>query len=153
MVRLRNGRILLLELHCALGQCPDPLCPSETVRPVLIDLLCFDDLLQCVLQKAGNWRFNAFTLETVTGGNYGKKLHLLGAWISFEGYQKKNSSCRFQQTDLYYTHRISKFWHYGYIIHCFTSNKRVTIAFLEALNLSTFLIIWIQPQIIIRNFL
>lgn len=26
------------------------------------------DLLQCVLQKAGNWRFNAFTLETVTGG-------------------------------------------------------------------------------------
>ncbi|XP_078049153.1 uncharacterized protein LOC144476297 isoform X2 [Augochlora pura] len=28
----------------------------------------FHGLVQCVLQKAGNWRFNAFTLETVTGG-------------------------------------------------------------------------------------
>ena len=27
-------------------------------------------MLQCVLQRAGNWRFNAFTLETVTGGKY-----------------------------------------------------------------------------------
>lgn len=26
--------------------------------------------LQCVLQRIGNWRFNAFTLETVTGGKY-----------------------------------------------------------------------------------
>lgn len=63
------------------------LCPGTMSRPFMpqrdcspsVDLLCFDDLLQCVLQKAGNWRFNAFTLETVTGGNYGKKLHLLGA--------------------------------------------------------------------------
>nr|XP_012214606.1 PREDICTED: uncharacterized protein LOC105667400 isoform X2 [Linepithema humile] len=28
----------------------------------------FHGLVQCVLQRAGNWRFNAFTLETVTGG-------------------------------------------------------------------------------------
>ena len=33
-----------------------------------------DDVLhgqvQCILNKVGNWRFNAFTLETVTGGKF-----------------------------------------------------------------------------------
>ncbi|XP_020286140.1 uncharacterized protein LOC109855871 isoform X2 [Pseudomyrmex gracilis] len=35
-------------------------------RGILDDI--FHGLVQCVLQRAGNWRFNAFTLETLTGG-------------------------------------------------------------------------------------
>nr|XP_034190050.1 uncharacterized protein LOC117608685 isoform X2 [Osmia lignaria] len=40
---------------------------SLTQEPGILDDI-FHGLVQCVLQKAGNWRFNAFTLETVTGG-------------------------------------------------------------------------------------
>ncbi|XP_016907442.2 uncharacterized protein LOC107994850 isoform X3 [Apis cerana] len=40
---------------------------SLTEEPGILDDI-FHGLVQCVLQKAGNWRFNAFTLETVTGG-------------------------------------------------------------------------------------
>ncbi|XP_011871096.1 PREDICTED: uncharacterized protein LOC105563801 [Vollenhovia emeryi] len=36
-------------------------------EPGILDDI-FHGLVQCVLQRAGNWRFNAFTLETVTGG-------------------------------------------------------------------------------------
>lgn len=41
-------------------------------RALLQDTAILDDVLhgqvQCILQQVGNWRFNAFTLETVTGG-------------------------------------------------------------------------------------
>ncbi|XP_031835146.2 uncharacterized protein LOC116428110 isoform X3 [Nomia melanderi] len=40
---------------------------SLNQEPGILDDI-FHGLVQCVLQKAGNWRFNAFTLETVTGG-------------------------------------------------------------------------------------
>ncbi|XP_053984430.1 uncharacterized protein LOC128879363 isoform X2 [Hylaeus volcanicus] len=40
---------------------------SLTQEPGILDDI-FHGLVQCALQKAGNWRFNAFTLETVTGG-------------------------------------------------------------------------------------
>ncbi|XP_076665055.1 uncharacterized protein LOC143367298 isoform X3 [Andrena cerasifolii] len=40
---------------------------SLTQEPGILDDV-FHGLVQCVLLKAGNWRFNAFTLETVTGG-------------------------------------------------------------------------------------
>ncbi|XP_017760267.1 PREDICTED: uncharacterized protein LOC108550878 isoform X1 [Eufriesea mexicana] len=40
---------------------------SLTEEPGILDDI-FHGLVQCVLQKAGNWRFNAFMLETVTGG-------------------------------------------------------------------------------------
>ncbi|XP_033180715.1 uncharacterized protein LOC117234376 isoform X2 [Bombus vosnesenskii] len=40
---------------------------SLTEEPGILDDI-FHGLVQCVLQKASNWRFNAFTLETVTGG-------------------------------------------------------------------------------------
>ncbi|XP_066590278.1 uncharacterized protein [Prorops nasuta] len=36
-------------------------------EPAILDDI-FHGLAQCILQRAGNWRFNAFTLETVTGG-------------------------------------------------------------------------------------
>lgn len=42
-------------------------------RALLQDTAILDDVLhgqvQCILNQVGNWRFNAFTLETVTGGN------------------------------------------------------------------------------------
>lgn len=41
-------------------------------RALLQDTAILDDILhgqvQCILNQVGNWRFNAFTLETVTGG-------------------------------------------------------------------------------------
>lgn len=41
-------------------------------RALLQDTAILDDVLhgqvQCILNQVGNWRFNAFTLETVTGG-------------------------------------------------------------------------------------
>ncbi|KAL6443326.1 hypothetical protein ACFW04_002898 [Cataglyphis niger] len=40
---------------------------SLSQEPGILDDI-FHGLVQCVLQRAGNWRFNAFTLETVTGG-------------------------------------------------------------------------------------
>ncbi|XP_047353649.1 uncharacterized protein LOC124950675 isoform X3 [Vespa velutina] len=40
---------------------------SLNQEPAILDDI-FHGLVQCILQKAGNWRFNAFTLETVTGG-------------------------------------------------------------------------------------
>ncbi|XP_025163287.1 uncharacterized protein LOC105181918 isoform X3 [Harpegnathos saltator] len=40
---------------------------SLNQEPGILDDI-FHGLVQCVLQRAGNWRFNAFTLETVTGG-------------------------------------------------------------------------------------
>lgn len=46
-----------------------------TTRSLLQDSAILDDVLhgqvQCILQQVGNWRFNAFTLETVTGGKTG----------------------------------------------------------------------------------
>ena len=43
-------------------------------RSLLQDVAMLDDVLhgqvQCILNQIGNWRFNAFTLETVTGGMY-----------------------------------------------------------------------------------
>lgn len=43
-----------------------------TTRGLLHDTAILDDVLhgqvQCILNQVGNWRFNAFTLETVTGG-------------------------------------------------------------------------------------
>ncbi|XP_058465684.1 uncharacterized protein LOC131439090 isoform X2 [Malaya genurostris] len=41
-------------------------------RSLVLDQAILDDILhgqvQCILDRVGNWRFNAFTLETVTGG-------------------------------------------------------------------------------------
>ncbi|XP_055608152.1 uncharacterized protein LOC129755605 [Uranotaenia lowii] len=41
-------------------------------RSLALDQAILDDILhgqvQCILDRVGNWRFNAFTLETVTGG-------------------------------------------------------------------------------------
>jgi hypothetical protein len=43
-----------------------------TTRSLAFEPAIIDDILhgqvKCVLRQAGNWRFNAFTLETVTGG-------------------------------------------------------------------------------------
>ena len=45
-------------------------------RSLAYDPAMLDDILhgqvQCILDQVGNWRFNAFSLETVTGGN---KIH------------------------------------------------------------------------------
>lgn len=45
-----------------------------TTRSLAQDSAILDDVLhgqvQCILNQVGNWRFNAFTLETVTGGEY-----------------------------------------------------------------------------------
>ncbi|KAK0161144.1 hypothetical protein PV327_009652 [Microctonus hyperodae] len=40
---------------------------SLNQEPALLDDI-FHGQVQCVLQRAGHWRFNAFTLETVSGG-------------------------------------------------------------------------------------
>lgn len=46
-----------------------------TTRGLVQDTAILDDVLhgqvQCILNQVGNWRFNAFTLETVTGGWFG----------------------------------------------------------------------------------
>lgn len=43
-----------------------------TTRTLIHDTAILDDVLhgqvQCILNQVGNWKFNAFTLETVTGG-------------------------------------------------------------------------------------
>lgn len=43
-----------------------------TTRSLSQDTAILDDVLhgqvQCILKQVGNWRFNAFTLENVTGG-------------------------------------------------------------------------------------
>lgn len=43
-----------------------------TTRSLSQDVAMLDDVLhgqvQCILKQVGNWRFNAFTLENVTGG-------------------------------------------------------------------------------------
>lgn len=43
-----------------------------TTRTLIQDTAILDDVLhgqvQCILNQVGNWKFNAFTLETVTGG-------------------------------------------------------------------------------------
>ncbi|XP_017881147.1 uncharacterized protein LOC108625558 [Ceratina calcarata] len=82
---------------------------SLTQEPGILDDI-FHGLVQCVLQKVGNWRFNAFTLETVTGGRslpvlcvhlfhwYGLlqhfKLDVVTVWKLFtfieEGYHSTN---------------------------------------------------------------
>lgn len=45
-----------------------------TTRGLVQDTAILDDVLhgqvQCILNQVSNWRFNAFTLETVTGGEY-----------------------------------------------------------------------------------
>lgn len=45
-----------------------------TTRSLLQDVAILDDVLhgqvQCILNQVHNWRFNAFTLETVTGGEW-----------------------------------------------------------------------------------
>ena len=45
-----------------------------TTRGLVQDTAILDDVLhgqvQCILNQVGNWRFNAFTLETVTGGMF-----------------------------------------------------------------------------------
>lgn len=44
-----------------------------TTRSLIQDTAILDDIhhgqVQCILNQVGNWKFNAFTLETVTGGN------------------------------------------------------------------------------------
>lgn len=43
-----------------------------TTRALIQDTAILDDIhhgqVQCILNQVGNWKFNAFTLETVTGG-------------------------------------------------------------------------------------
>lgn len=43
-----------------------------TTRTLVQDVAILDDVLhgqvQCILNQVSNWKFNAFTLETVTGG-------------------------------------------------------------------------------------
>jgi hypothetical protein len=43
-----------------------------TTRSLIIDPAILDDIfhgqVKCILDQVGNWKFNAFTLETVTGG-------------------------------------------------------------------------------------
>lgn len=43
-------------------------------RSLALDSAILDDILhgqvQCILDRVGHWRFNAFTLETVTGGKF-----------------------------------------------------------------------------------
>lgn len=43
-----------------------------TTRSLAFEPAIIDDILhgqvKCILRQVGNWRFNAFTLETVTGG-------------------------------------------------------------------------------------
>lgn len=43
-----------------------------TTRTLIQDVAILDDVLhgqvQCILNQVSNWKFNAFTLETVTGG-------------------------------------------------------------------------------------
>lgn len=45
-----------------------------TTRTLTQDTAILDDIhhgqVQCILNQVGNWRFNAFALETVTGGEY-----------------------------------------------------------------------------------
>lgn len=52
-----------------------------TTRSLTQDPAILDDVLhgqvQCILNQVGNWRFNAFTLETVTGGRYIKMLKFM----------------------------------------------------------------------------
>lgn len=61
--------VVPLQWHCAREHVSTLSSGNRLFRPNAI----FDCLLQCVLQKASNWRFNAFTLETVTGGKQLKK--------------------------------------------------------------------------------
>lgn len=46
-----------------------------TTRTLIQDTAILDDIhhgqVQCILNQVGNWKFNAFTLETVTGGECG----------------------------------------------------------------------------------
>jgi hypothetical protein len=50
-------------------------------RSLALEPAVLDDILHgqvsCILRQVGNWRFNAFTLETVTGGEFelSKLLH------------------------------------------------------------------------------
>lgn len=39
------------------------------VRPICIVIMTVLLLLQCILNQSVQWRFNAFTLENVSGGN------------------------------------------------------------------------------------
>lgn len=55
-------------------------------RALVQDTAILDDIhhgqVQCILNRVGNWKFNAFTLETVTGGAYYylySPLHLVGS--------------------------------------------------------------------------
>lgn len=52
-----------------------------TTRSLTQDVAILDDILhgqvQCILNQVHNWRFNAFTLETVTGGECSSGLSLL----------------------------------------------------------------------------
>jgi hypothetical protein len=45
-----------------------------TTRSLAFEPAIIDDILhgqvKCILRQVGNWRFNAFTLETVTGGEH-----------------------------------------------------------------------------------
>lgn len=52
-----------------------------TTRSLQQDVAILDDILhgqvQCILNQVHNWRFNAFTLETVTGGECARVTSLL----------------------------------------------------------------------------
>lgn len=52
-----------------------------TTRSLLKDVAILDDILhgqvQCILNQVHNWRFNAFTLETVTGGELERHFYFI----------------------------------------------------------------------------
>lgn len=56
-------------------------------RSLALDQAILDDVLhgqvQCILDRVNHWRFNAFTLETVTGGRY----FVLGMGIQITFFQ------------------------------------------------------------------
>lgn len=53
--------------------------PSEyvTMNLICIVIMTVLLLLQCILNQSVQWRFNAFTLETVSGGNVSILLYVV----------------------------------------------------------------------------
>lgn len=62
-------------------------------RSLLQDVAILDDVLhgqvQCILNQVSDWRFNAFTLETVTGGKFflvSSRKYIIGSKSCFYSY-------------------------------------------------------------------
>lgn len=89
-----------------------------TTRALIQDTAILDDIhhgqVQCILNQVGNWKFNAFTLETVTGGEWSNSLTIFIRCIMMICLFMTNSVFHFRSlTASFMCSFVSLVWPFG----------------------------------------